>query len=227
VKVLHLYANWKWTGPAEPAVNLAAALRDRGLSVDFSCGRAVSGLENEIAGALAARDMETTGDFRLGKHRNPLLDPIDRRAMRRQLDRLKPDVLHCHIPNDHRIGYGAARGMKQRPKIVRTLYDGEIGKVNGDFRDLMGKGCDAVLAVSRTVARDLPGRLGIPEEKVFFVEAAVDLARFDTRRSRPAIAKEYGVRREDFTRPSPAWRRRSPTSGSSSWAAAPGWTRSP
>jgi hypothetical protein len=53
VKVLHLFANWKWTGPAEPAVNLAAALRDRGVSVEFACGRPVEGLENEIEGALA------------------------------------------------------------------------------------------------------------------------------------------------------------------------------
>ncbi len=23
MRILHLFANWKWTGPAEPAVNLA------------------------------------------------------------------------------------------------------------------------------------------------------------------------------------------------------------
>ncbi len=198
MKVLQLYANWKWTGPAEPAVNLAASLRDRGLKVFFSCGRAVEGLENEIEGALAARDMGTTGDFRLGKHRNPIFDSMDRRAMRRQIEELKPDILHCHLPNDHRIGWGAAKGLKSRPRIVRSLHDGEIPKVDSDFRFLMGPACDAVLCVSRNVARDLPGKAGIPAEKVFFVEAAVDLERFEPRGGTPGLAKEYGLRKEDF-----------------------------
>lgn len=198
MKVLHLYANWKWTGPAEPAVNLAAALRDRGLAVSFSCGREVEGLENEIRGALAVLDMTTIGEFRLGKHRNPLLDPLDRRAMRRQIEALKPDLVHCHLPNDQRIGWGAIHGMKQKPRIVRSLYDGEIGKVDRDFRWQMGPGCDAVLCVSRGVARDLPAKAGIPAEKVFFVEGAVDLDRFDARPGEPRIAKEYGLRKEDY-----------------------------
>ena len=198
MKVLHLYANWKWTGPAEPAVNLAAALRDRGHEVAFACGRAVAGLENEIAGALAVRDMVPTGDFRLGKHRNPLLDPMDRHALRRLLESLRPEILHCHLPNDHRIGRGAAAGMKARPRIVRTLHDGEAPTVNRDLRGLLGPGADAVLCVSRAVAADLPGRTGLPPEKFLFVEAAVDLERFEPRAGAPAIAKEYGLRREDF-----------------------------
>jgi glycosyltransferase involved in cell wall biosynthesis len=198
VKVLQLYANWKWTGPAEPAVNLAASLRDRGLDVVFSCGRAVEGLENEIGAALAALDMETTGDFRLGKHRNPIFDSMDRRTMRRQIEDVRPDVVHCHLPNDHRIAWGAVKGIKSRPRIVRSLHDGEIPKVDSDFRTLMGPASDAVLCVSRTVARDLPGKAGIPAEKVFFVEAAVDLGRFDARGGTSALAREYGLRKEDF-----------------------------
>ena len=58
MKVLHLFSNWKWTGPAEPAVNLAAALRGRGLDAAFACGRAVEGLENEIEGAVKALGSE-------------------------------------------------------------------------------------------------------------------------------------------------------------------------
>jgi glycosyltransferase involved in cell wall biosynthesis len=198
VKVLHLFANWKWTGPAEPAVNLAAALRDRGVAVEFACGRAVAGLENEIEGALAARDLRATPGLRLGKHRNPFLDPLDRRALGRLLSSMAPDLLHCHLPNDHRIGLGAARSLKRRPRIVRSLYDGEPPKADKDLRALLGPGADAVLAVSRAVAEALPGRTGVDAEKVFLVEGAVDTDRFAPRSALPRLAADYGLRKEDF-----------------------------
>ena len=37
MRVLHLFSDWKWTGPAEPAVELAAALAKRGVDVRFAC----------------------------------------------------------------------------------------------------------------------------------------------------------------------------------------------
>ena len=198
MRVLHLYANWKWTGPAEPAVNLAAALRDRGIEVHFACGRAVEGLENEIEAALADRDIAPTGDLRLGKHRNPFFDPLDRRALRKVVERLKPDVLHCHLPNDHRIAWGAVEGLKSRPRVVRSFYDGETPKPDGDLRSLLGKGADAVLCVSRAVAGEIPERAGASAEKFLFVEGAVDLARFEPRSGVSPLAREYGLRKEDF-----------------------------
>lgn len=198
MKVFHLFANWKWTGPAEPAVNLAAGLRERGHAVEFACGRAVGGLENEIDAALAERDLRATLGLRLGKHRNPFLDPMDRRALRPILEKARPDVLHCHLANDHRLGFGAVRGMKERPKIVRSLYDGDLPKVDADFRWQAGPACDALLTVSRAVAAALPEKAGIPPEKVFFVEAAVDLDRFVSRPGMPRLAAEYGIGKDDF-----------------------------
>ena len=37
-RILHLFANYKWTGPADPAIRAAARLRDLGLDV---CSRRV------------------------------------------------------------------------------------------------------------------------------------------------------------------------------------------
>ncbi len=198
MRVFHVFANWKWTGPAEPAVNLAASLRDRGHAVSFACGQAVGGLENEIEGALAVRDMKTLLGLRLGKHRNPFFDPLDRKPLRAMLEKAKPEILHCHLANDHRIAFAASRGLKERPKVVRSLYDGEVPKIDKDMKYLLGPACDAVLCVSRAVAAALPEKAGIPPEKVFFVEGAVDLERFSAKSGLPRIASEYGLSKDDF-----------------------------
>ena len=34
-RILHLFSDWKWTGPAEPTVNLCRHLRRHGYVVDF------------------------------------------------------------------------------------------------------------------------------------------------------------------------------------------------
>ena len=51
MKIVHLYANWKWTGPAEPAVSLAAGLARRGHEVTFLPGRPVAGVAFEEGAA--------------------------------------------------------------------------------------------------------------------------------------------------------------------------------
>ena len=58
MRILHLYANWKWTGPAEPAVNLAAGQRRQGHEVLFVPGRAVKGLDNLIARHARERGLD-------------------------------------------------------------------------------------------------------------------------------------------------------------------------
>lgn len=198
VRAIHLFANWKWTGPAEPAVNLAAALRGRGVSVEFACGAAVGGLENAIEAALAERGVPRIGGLRLGKHRNPFLDPLDRRALGRILAARKPDLLHCHLQNDHRIGAAAAKGREPRPRIVRSIHDGETPKASRTLRALLGPGSDAVICVSRTVAAELPARAGIDPGKILFVEGAVDTERFAPKAALPRLARDYGIERDDF-----------------------------
>ena len=84
MRVLHLFANWKWTGPAEPAVALAAALSGRGHEVHFACGREVGTLPNDVANEARSRGLSPILDFRLGKHRHPIYDSMDRRALRRR-----------------------------------------------------------------------------------------------------------------------------------------------
>ena len=39
MRILHLFSNVKLTGPAEPALNLVAGLKRRGLDVIFACGQ--------------------------------------------------------------------------------------------------------------------------------------------------------------------------------------------
>ena len=154
MRVLHLFANWKWTGPAEPAVNLAAELARKGHDVGFACGREVKPLPNYIAVEAVARGLEPIRSLRLGKHRHPIYDPIDRRALRSLIRKFAPKVVHCHLPNDHRLALGAVKGL--RIPIVRSLHDGDPPRSGRDAKALYGPaGSSRLITISERVRRSI------------------------------------------------------------------------
>ena len=104
-RILHLLANFKWTGPADPAIRTAVNLRRAGADVVF--GQAAwkpLGDEHRMAQELWRWRMPVTGDLELRKHFVPLSVLRDARRLRRRLERGDFDLLHTHLPGDHLIG---------------------------------------------------------------------------------------------------------------------------
>lgn len=196
VRLLHLFANWKWTGPAEPALNLASTLAQRGHDVRLACGAAPGDTPNDVAEEAHRRGLDPLLDLHLGKHRNPIYDALDRRALRKLLRSTKPDLVHCHMPNDHRLALAAA-GDAGVP-IVRSLHDGDPPGVSSDTRKLL-HGCRALLVISDRVRGGVIERFGLPPARVVTVDPAVDLRRFNPKaRGLPNLRETYGLRPGDF-----------------------------
>jgi glycosyltransferase involved in cell wall biosynthesis len=125
-RVLHLFANYKWTGPADPAIRAAARLRQRGLDVLFAQGSFVHrGGEHRVAEELWRWRLPVLTGLELRKHFHVPSLLRDVRALRRIVVRDRIDVLHCHQPADHLIAALACRRLAAPPVVVRTLYEPE------------------------------------------------------------------------------------------------------
>ncbi len=198
MRILHLFANWKWTGPAEPAVNLAAALRARGHEVLLAPGRPVRGLSCRVAEEAAARGVPVREGLRLSKHFRLLGNLADRETLARWLADLRPDVLHCHTTNDHLVGGAAAARCGLHLPVVRSLYDGEVPGGGWRNRRVFSRRTSFLLAASERVRRETAARFGLPPERTLRVEGAVDLDRFDPGRPLPDLREEYGIEEGDF-----------------------------
>jgi glycosyltransferase involved in cell wall biosynthesis len=197
VRVLHLFANWKWTGPAEPAVNLAATLRARGHDVSFACGKEVDPLPNDVADEAQRRGLEPIRGLHLGKHRHPIYDRLDRRALRAILRKLRPEIVHCHLPNDHRIAVGPAADLGI--PVVRSLHDGDPPPVSSDTRSLLGRGCAGLVTLGERIRRAVIQRFALPETKVVAIEGAVALERFNPKaKGLPDLRADYGIAPGEF-----------------------------
>ncbi|MCB9887461.1 MAG: glycosyltransferase family 4 protein [Planctomycetes bacterium] len=123
-RILHLFANYKWTGPADPAIRAAARLRDLGLDVTFTkAGFVHPGGQHHIAEQLERWRLPTLEGLELRKHFRVSSLLRDVRALRRILERERFALLHCHLPADHLLATVACRRLASPPPVVRTLYE--------------------------------------------------------------------------------------------------------
>jgi glycosyltransferase involved in cell wall biosynthesis len=191
-RALHLFSNWRWTGPAEPALNLATALLRHGWDVTFACGKPMIGSDQPIVEQAQARGVPVRAGLNLSKHMNPFYNYPDGRALRRWLTEGRFDVLHCHLRNDHIVAALAARRMPGRPVVVRTCYAGE-GPHGYWERRLVTEFTDGLIVVSEQARRWVVDKIGVSADRVWMLDTAVDLARFDPARGLGDRRAELGI----------------------------------
>lgn len=197
MRVLHLFSNWRWTGPAEPAVNLALALMGQGWQVDFACGRAPRRAGNEIEAKARERGLSVRTGLVLNKHMNPFHNYPDGRRLRAWLDSEHYDFIHCHLRNDHVVAALAARRMPGRPIVVRSCYAGEGPHGYWEGR-LMREFTDGLLVLSERARRQAVEGLRLPADRAWLFDTAVDLARFDPERGLGDRRAEWGIAPDAF-----------------------------
>ncbi|HEX7896866.1 MAG TPA: glycosyltransferase family 4 protein [Planctomycetota bacterium] len=119
MRVLHLFGDWKWTGPAEPTLDLCQELRALGVQADLACMEAPP----DASGSLPARARERgLVPLHVAGLRRSLFSAIG--DIPRVAAALKGyDLLHVHFSHDHFVGGRAARKVGGI-KVVRTNHKG-------------------------------------------------------------------------------------------------------
>jgi len=124
-KVLHLYSNHKWTGPADHALNLAAWLKAReDVEAFFACGRR-RGIQNHLYEKARRRRLDFVNGLFLKKHLSWEIFP-DVVSLKKIVARKKVNLIHCHQDNDTLTTVLSGFGNR----AIRTCYDGEPSPLN-------------------------------------------------------------------------------------------------
>jgi glycosyltransferase involved in cell wall biosynthesis len=173
-RVLHLFANYKWTGPADPAIRAAARLRALGLDVVFAQGSFVHpGGEHRVAEELWRWQLPVLTGLELRKHFHLGSLLRDVRALHQRLLREPFDVLHCHQPADHLIASLAIRRLHRPPVLVRSLYEPEPPRRG--FRERAAfRRTAAVLAPTAAAQRGVVERFRLPAGRVLLQEPVTE-----------------------------------------------------
>ena len=204
MKIIHLFANWKWTGPAEPALS-TAALQSEQHDVLFASGAGKDDQDSKILPHARARGVNTVEGFHLSKHARVAANREDVRRLVGLLREFEPDIVHTHLDNDHRI---ASLAMRETGigLLVRTAYDAE--GLSGGFRTrrLARRRLDGLIVTTEHGREFTLETYGGAERSVsisgrprpmVLIEPGIDLGRFDPSRfDRAAARRELGLEPE-------------------------------
>jgi L-malate glycosyltransferase len=192
-RVLHILSDWKWTGPAEPIVNLCRQLRRGGFAVDFACRRALSNYPQSLEHRARERRVDPVLDFQLKKKPNLFANLSDIRAMREYMDREEVQIVHVHSSHDHLLASRAAKGAHNPPYVVRSNHTGEPVP-NSFWHRLLIKGhTHGWAALSQPCLDADLANFDIDPRHGVVVEGTVDMERFNTERKFTDVRSELGI----------------------------------
>ena len=204
LKILHLFSDWKWTGPAEPTVILCEALQRRGHHVTLAYRCPPFEAEDSIAKRLVGKCFQGTDRFRfrpLGKgYRGfALADTVrDLRSLRRFIDHEGFDLVNVHHSHDYILGGLAARLSKKRPVVIRTDHKRDAITPSWGNRLLVSRLTDGIVTFSEMARQRDSTNFHIPPERVGRVGVAVQLERYNPERPLRDMRRVFGINSEDL-----------------------------
>ena len=202
MKILHLYSDWKWTGPAEPALSLCTTLKKRGHDITFACGKADDALmllpdSESVEKYASERGILPITRFNLTKHFRFFKAINDVRMLTKFINNETFDIIHVHRSYDHLIGGIAARRANKSLPIVRTSHDGVALKKGLRNNICLSRLTDKLITVSEQARTADIQSYNQPEDKVVKIDAAIDCQRFSPRNSNSDSREKLGIKNDD------------------------------
>jgi glycosyltransferase involved in cell wall biosynthesis len=187
--ILHLYSNYKWTGPADHALNLVSwlnALPD--ISTSLACSRRKGG-KNFLLEKARKRQIDAIEGLLLNKHLNWKIIP-DVFALKKIISDRRIDVIHSHQDNDTLTALLAGFG----DRLVRTIYDGEPTPLSIRQR-LIYRNTPILLTASRRTQENLSKIY--PHKHIEQVDIPVDSKFFRPLHRDEKLCREFGIASRD------------------------------
>jgi glycosyltransferase involved in cell wall biosynthesis len=199
LKILHLFSDWKWTGPADPTVSLCKELEKRGHEVLFAHRTPPPGMEVSLQTRVAEAGINATTRFHLN-HGLKLTRPRafvenlkDLWNLTRYLRENRFDVLNVHHSHDHVIGGLAARRSGVPLPVIRTDHKRDFIAASRANRALMARLTDGMIVFSEKQRGQDMAHFGFPPERVALINPALPLDRYDPRKEFKEMRKHFGI----------------------------------
>ncbi len=199
MKILHLFSDWKWTGPAEPVLNLCGELEKRGHDVTLAYRKPPFPVEDSLERRVLEKGVKATDQFHLN-HVLKFSQPLSIRDTLRDLSNLtqylrqeKFDILNVHQSHDHILGGIAAKWSKYPVIVIRTDHKRDSLKPSVGNRLLISQLTDGMITFSERTRREDEANFRLPRERVPKITPALDLDRFNPKRQFKDMRTVFGI----------------------------------
>ena len=199
MKILHLFSNWKWTGPADPTLTLCKGLEKRGHDVTFAYRKPPVPVEDSIEKRVLQSGVKATDRFQLNhsvKFYHPsfltthLRDILDLTHFLREG---KFDILNVHHTHGHLLGGIAARRSGHPVIVIRSDHKRDPLKPSLGNRLLISRLTDGMITFSDRARKEDSEHFGLPLERVRKISPALDLNRYDPNGKFKDMRAHFGI----------------------------------
>lgn len=190
LKIIHLLASHKWTGPAEGVVTLCRDLKNRGHDVRFFC---TPNPRRLLADQAVQRGVTPETDLRLAP-KHPMHTVMDMVRLKNLLRQERPDLLHLHLSADHWIGALAARWAGDSIRVLRTIHHPRTIE-RRPFRSWLYESLtDGFITLCEQDREQLRRTYRIDPKPVSVIHGAVDTTRFHSDLEARLGRAEFGIK---------------------------------
>lgn len=121
MKVLHLFSDWKWTGPAEPVLSLCKALENEGIDTTLAYRQApLDFAERTVGKEIKKRGIKCFDGFKLNRYFSLKDWYFDTTSLGPYVKQEGIDIVHTNLSHDHFTAILALSFIGNRPLIIRT-----------------------------------------------------------------------------------------------------------
>ena len=203
MKILHLFSDWKWTGPAEPALNLCVELKKRGHDVTLACGKAMDDYpfppnSESVEKSVYERGLTPITRFYLSKHFSFFKYVSDIKNLSVFMNEEAYDIVHVHRNQDHLVGGIAARRTGRSLPVVRTSHDGVALKKGIRNNICLTRLTDKLITVSEEAKLADMRNFGLSKDKVIMINASIDCHRFNPGDGHLVHREKFGMKEDDI-----------------------------
>lgn len=205
MKILHLYSDWKWTGPAEPAIQMCKGLEEQGHEVLFAC-RATppehADCEETVEMKAAEYGINFTTQFGLNRYWG-LKDSLhDLWHLPRFIKNEGFDVVHTHLSHDHAMGAYATKMIRKskRPTLIKSMHRREVLADKFANRLLLSdvKGKNGLLVFTESFRQKYAERFHIDPKLIGLTPMPLDIQRFHKARPFACQREAYNMGQDTF-----------------------------
>ncbi len=199
MKILQLFSNWKWTGPADPTLNLCKELEKRGHEVILAYQKPPLPVEDSIERRVRLAGIKATDQFRLN-HAIKVYHPQffwtnfhDVLDLTRYLRHEKFDILNAHHSHGHILGGIAARRCDHPVVVIRTDHKRDPLKPSFGNKILISQLTDGMITFSERARREDANNFRLPPERVAKILPALDLDRYNPEKPYKDMRALFGI----------------------------------
>ena len=194
MKILHVTADWKWTGPAEPMLHSIRGLRELGHEVDLICPQRPAHETGSTLERAVERGIEPVLVLERGQGYRPWRDRGEVQRLCRLVADREYDVVHAHHTRDHLMLQSALPDPARR--LFVSWHHGEPIAPRFWNRWLFGPRRNAGLVVlSDEIAARAEENIGWPRARVAVAPGVVDTERFSP--GGASLREDLGLKPQD------------------------------